>query len=66
MAFADGLAHSNGVLKLVCIDEIHLYVMFGVTFRKEFVNLRDTFFKHLIDDTRRDPREPIGTRSPPH
>ena len=55
----------NGVLKLVCIDEIHLYVMFGVTFRKEFVNLRDTFFKHLIDDTYRDPRESIGTRTPP-
>ena len=46
----------NGVLKLVCIDEIHLYVMFGVTFRKEFINLRDTFFKHLIDDTRHDTR----------
>ena len=45
----------NGVLKLVCIDEIHLYVMFGVTFRKEFVNLRDTFFQHLIDETRSPP-----------
>ena len=40
---------NNGVLKLVCVDEIHLYVMFGLTFRKEFMTLRDSFFKHLVD-----------------
>ena len=40
---------NNGVLKLVCVDEIHLYVMFGLTFRKEFIMLKDSFFKHLID-----------------
>ena len=40
---------NNGVLKLVCVDEIHLYVMFGLTFRKEFTTLKDTFFKHLVD-----------------
>ena len=41
---------NNGVLKLVCVDEIHLYdVMFGLTFRKEFIMIKDSFFKHLID-----------------
>ena len=43
---------NNGVLKLVCVDEIHLFVIFGVTFRKSFVNLKDTFFKHLIDNSK--------------
>lgn len=46
----------NGVLKLVCINEIHLYVMFGVTFCKEFVNLRDTSIKYLVGDTRHNAR----------
>ena len=41
---------NNGVLKFVCVDEIHLFVMFGIIFRKSFVNLKDTFFKHLIDN----------------
>ena len=54
----------NGVFKLVCIDEIYLYVMFGVTFRKKIINLRDTFFKHLIDDTRHDTMRSTGTRTP--
>ena len=39
------------VLKLVCVDEVHLFVMFGVTFRKEFTLLKSTFFKYLIDDS---------------
>ena len=43
---------NNGVLKLVCVDEIHLFVMFGITFRKSFVNLKDTFFKYLIDKSK--------------
>ena len=42
---------NNGVLKLVCADEIHLYVMFGLTSRKEFIMLKDLIFKHLIDET---------------
>ena len=37
------------VLKLVCVDEVHLFVTFGVTFRKEFLMLKNTFFRHLID-----------------
>ena len=31
------------VLKLVCVDEVHLFVMFGVTFRKEFTLLKSSF-----------------------
>lgn len=33
------------------MDEVHLFVMFGVTFRKEFTLLKDSFFKHLIEPT---------------
>ena len=39
------------VLKLVCVDEVHLFVMFGVTFRKEFTLLKESFFQHLIATT---------------
>ena len=39
------------VLKLVCVDEVHLFVMFGVTFRKEFTLLKESFFQHLIEPT---------------
>ena len=39
------------VLKLVCVDEVHLFVMFGVTFRKEFTLLKSAFFRHLMADT---------------
>ena len=46
------------VLQLVCLDEIHMYVMFGLTFRKEFTLLKDSFFKHLVD--------PYSTDSPSH
>lgn len=35
---------NNGVLKLVYVYEIHLFVIFGFTFRKELVNLKDSFF----------------------
>ena len=37
------------VLQLVCLDESHMFVMFGLTFRKEFTLLKDSFFKHLVD-----------------
>ena len=43
-----GLINSK-VLKLVCVDEVHLFVMFGATFRKEFTLLKESFFKYLID-----------------
>ena len=44
----------HSVLKLVAVDEIHLFVMFGVTFRKEFTLLKKSFFQYLL--TNRDPR----------
>ena len=47
------------VMKLVCIDEIHLFVMFGITFRKEFTLLKNTFFCHLVCDL--DPRYTYAT-----
>ena len=47
------------VLKLVCIDEIHLFVMFGITFRKEFTLLKKSFFRHLVCN--RDPRYTYST-----
>ena len=37
---------------MVCVDEIHLFLIFGVTFRKSFVNLKDTCFKHFIDNSK--------------
>ena len=41
-------------MKLVCIDEIHLFAIFGITFTQEFTLLKNTFFRHLLCD--RDPR----------
>ena len=38
------------ILKLVCVDEIHLFVMFGITFRKEFTALKTSFFRHLLNN----------------
>jgi len=34
----------RNVLKLVFIDDIHNFVMFGITVRKEFTLLKKTFF----------------------
>ena len=45
-------------LKLVCVDEIHLFVIFGATFWKEFTLLKLSFFRHLIDVS--DPTSDIG------
>ena len=36
----------KGFLKLFCIDEIHLFVEFGFTFRKRFISLKDYIFSH--------------------
>ncbi len=36
-------------LNLLCIDEVHLYVDFGLTFRKSFTRLKDKVFASLID-----------------
>jgi len=46
------------VLQLICIDEIHMFVTFGITFRKECTLLKQLFFKHLVDQ--------YSTDSPSH
>lgn len=33
------------LIRLFCFDEVHLYVNFGLTFRRDFVKLKDTLFK---------------------
>ena len=38
----------RSLLRLVCIDEVHQFVMFGYTFRPEFGLLRDSLFKKLV------------------
>ena len=43
---------------MVCIDEIHLFVIFGITFRKSFINLKESFFKHLIDRSKHETDAP--------
>ena len=40
----------NGLLRLVCIDEVHLFVHYGLSFRREFAMLSSTLFRHLIND----------------
>lgn len=37
------------LLKLVCVNDIHLFVMFSITFRKEFKTLKTAFFRHLLN-----------------
>ena len=40
----------NGLLRLVCVDEVHLFVHYGLSFRTEFAMLSSTLFRHLILD----------------
>jgi len=40
----------NGLLRLVCVDEVHLFVHYGLSFRTEFAMLSSTLFRHLIID----------------
>ena len=39
-----------GLLRLVCVDEVHLFVHYGLLFRKEFAMLSSTLFRHSITD----------------
>ena len=38
----------SSILRLVCIDEVHQFVDFGLTFRYKFAKLKKTLFKHII------------------
>ena len=37
------------LLHLVCVDEVHQYVMFGATFHTQFSLLKNSLFQSLID-----------------
>jgi superfamily II DNA helicase RecQ len=39
----------SNFLKLVCIDKVHRFVEFGLTFRKLFATLKEKFFKLLVN-----------------
>jgi len=40
--------HGSGVLKLVVIDELHLYLQFGVSLRSEFKHLTTKLLDHIF------------------
>ena len=50
MTFVDKLIKLE-MLNLICIDEVHLFIEFGLSFRKEFLSLRDNLFKKIIVQT---------------
>ena len=35
------------LLRLFCIDEVHLFVEFGITFRKTFIGMKEAVFDKL-------------------
>ena len=37
----------SGLLRLVCVDEVHLFVHYALSFRKAFALLSKVLFKHL-------------------
>ena len=39
------------ILRLLCIDEVHLFVEFGCTFRPDFSKLRGTIFKKVLSSS---------------
>lgn len=40
---------NNGLLKLVCADEVHQFVSFGISFRRRFCVLKKSLFQNLVD-----------------
>ena len=50
---------SNEVLNLVCVDKFQFLGSFGITFRKEVVFMKKSFFCHLIDDISRYHQTPL-------
>ena len=40
---------SKKTLKLICIDEVHQFIDFGISFRKSFCLLKLRLFHHIID-----------------
>ena len=42
------------IVKLICIDEVHLFVEFGVTFRPSFCLLKEKLFSMILTNTSND------------
>ena len=40
----------NGLLRLVCVDEVYLFVHYGLSLRTVYAMLSSTLFQHLILD----------------
>jgi len=38
---------AKNLIRLFCLDEVHLYVNFGLTFRQDFVKLKNVLFKWI-------------------
>ena len=38
----------NGIIRLICIDEVHQFVNFGASFRPKFGDLRRALFSKII------------------
>ena len=38
----------NGSLKMICFDEVHLFVQFAISFRPSFISLRKSIFNKLL------------------
>lgn len=43
----------SGLLRFVCVDEAHLFVHYGLSFREEFAMLSATLFSHLVSSENR-------------
>ena len=39
------------MLNLLCIDEVHLFIDFGLSFRRKFLNLRNVIFNKIIENS---------------
>ena len=47
MTFVEDLIKLE-MLNLICIDEVHLFIEFGLSFRKDFLSLREKLFNKII------------------
>ena len=54
---------SKDVLQQVCIDEVHLFVMFAITFRRSFLKLRHLLFNKLKSNPEQQHPFPISNHS---
>ena len=46
----EGLIHTQ-TIRLVCINEVHQYVMFGRKFRRDYLKLNNILLKNIQDTT---------------